>query len=786
MKIKTNLFFLLFIITAININSQNDESWKVYDDSQVAIVKITIDENYLQYMYDNPHSDSMHIAMMSFKNAYLNEVVDSVGFRIRGASSRESFKKSFKLSFNTFVEGGDFYSLEKINMNGEHNDPSIIRSKLSWDFFNSIGMVSSRASHSALYINEKYYGLYISIEHIDDEFIQKNFSDDSGNLWKCLYGSDLDYLGEDPDLYKFENIGGNSPYTLVTNEEANDYSQLSRLISVINNTSDNDFEKSIESILDVNSVLKYLATNVAIGGWDDYWSLSNNYYLYHNPNEDKFTLIPYDYDNTFGISFGFGIDWENVDPYSFGQVVQGPRPLVERLMSFPKYKNLYTHFLEFYSNNIFNTNQFFNKLINLRTQIQAYAELDTFRVKDWDFTKQIFLSSFDGENFSYSNKNIEVMNSIKGFITNRTNSLNSQISYIDYPPIIYNANLSSTRLQQDESLLVNVSVFSKNQLVSVKAEVKINGAETKYFDLVYSSDQGSAIIEDVDNWEIALEPFGNSKIVTLKIIAEDNSGAISSYPEEAITILTGSQVADKIIINEIMSSNSSAIMDDFNEFDDWIEIYNPNDSPINLSGKYLTDKRDNLTKWEFPQGMIIQPNEYKIIWCDEDQVQGNIHTNFRINSSGEYIAIVAEDGISIIDSVTCISLNENEVYARTALEANWSISVTPTPGQTNIITEIDDEVTIINDYSLKAYPNPFNPSTKIEYELAKQSNITLTISDLLGRQVWSLQRENVQKGKHSLYWSGVNNNGKELVSGIYFVNVHGDLFNKTIKLMLIR
>jgi hypothetical protein len=770
---------------SINVNSQNDESWKVFDDSEVAIVKINMEENDLQYMYDNPQSDSMHLVQVSFKNAYINEVIDSVGFRIRGNTSRDSFKKSFKLSFNTFVDKGDFYSLDKINLNGEHNDPSIVRSKLSWDFFNSIGVSSSRAAHTAVYINEKYYGLYISVEHIDDEFLNKNFEDDSGNLWKCLYGSDLVYLGEDPDLYKFESIGGDRPYSLITNEELNDYTQLSRLISVINNSSNEQFEETIEAILDVNSVLKYFATNVAIGGWDDYWSLSNNYYLYFNPTNDKFTLIPYDYDNTFGISFGFGIDWENVDPYTFGQVVNGPRPLVERLLSFPKYRNLYTHFLEYYSNNIFNTNQFFSKLINLRTQIQAYAELDTFRIKDWGFSKQDFLTSFDGADFSYSN-GVEVNNSIKGFIVNRTNSINSQISYIEYPPIFYNINLSSTRLQLDEGLTIGASIFSNNHLSSVKVEVKINGEETKYFDLNYNPDVNSPIIENVDKWETTLAPFGNSKIVTIKIIAEDNKGATSSYPEEAITIITGSQVIDKIIINELMSSNTSEIMDDFNEYEDWIEIYNPSDTAVNLSGKYLTDKRDNLTKWEFPQNFIIQPKEYRILWCDEDQVQGYTHTNFRLNSLGEFIAMVDDDGISIIDSVTFPGLNENEVYARESLESSWSKSTTPTPGETNIITGIEKEANIQNEFSLKAYPNPFNPSTKIEYELAKPSDLQLTIFDILGREVWSLEQKNLPKGKHTLYWNGKDNNGKDLVSGIYIVSMNAKIFNKAIKLMLVR
>ncbi|MCW8848833.1 MAG: lamin tail domain-containing protein, partial [Melioribacteraceae bacterium] len=421
----------------------------------------------------------------------------------------------------------------------------------------------------------------------------------------------------------------------------------------------------------------------------------------------------------------------------------------------------------------------------LRTQIQAYAELDTFRIKDWGFSKQVFLSSFDGADFSYSN-GVEVNNSIKGFIVNRTNSINSQINYIEYPPIIYNINVSSKRLQSDEELTIGTSVFSNNQLSSVKVEVKINGEQTTYFDMNYKSDLNSPVIEDVDKWQITLGPFGNSKIVTIKIVAEDNSGSISSYPEEGIIILTGSQVADKIIINELMSSNTSEIMDDFNEYEDWIEIFNPNDTAVNLSGKYLTDKRDNLTKWKFSQEMIIQPKEYKIIWCDEDQVQGVSHTNFRLNSSGEFIALVADDGISIIDSVTLPALNENEVYAREALESSWSISSTPTPGESNIITGIEKVANIVNEYSLKAYPNPFNPSTKIEYEMEKSSDINLTVFDLLGRSVWSLEQKNMSKGKHSLYWNGVDNNGRELVTGIYFLNIDGNAFNKTIKLMLIR
>ena len=127
-----------------------------------------IDWESIDWMYDNVESDSMFMASIHFSNIYINETLDSVGFRLRGNTSRHANKKSFKIDFNYFVEDRYFYDVEKLNLNGEHNDPSIVRSKLAWDYFQEIGMVSSRASHVMLYINCVYFGLYISVEHIDE------------------------------------------------------------------------------------------------------------------------------------------------------------------------------------------------------------------------------------------------------------------------------------------------------------------------------------------------------------------------------------------------------------------------------------------------------------------------------------------------------------------------------------------------------------------------------------------------------------------------------------------
>ena len=190
---------LIFIFTISLIVA--DESWKVYDDSEIAIINISIDPDALEWIYDNARSDSLHVASIQFQNAYINQSVDSIGFRIRGNTSRGSEKKSFKIDFNHFIGGRDFFNVEKLNLNGEHNDPSIIRSKLCWDMFQQIGVTSSRASHARLYINGSYYGLYISIEHIDDSFVSKNYDNGNGNLWKCIWPADLTYRGDNPEDY---------------------------------------------------------------------------------------------------------------------------------------------------------------------------------------------------------------------------------------------------------------------------------------------------------------------------------------------------------------------------------------------------------------------------------------------------------------------------------------------------------------------------------------------------------------------------------------------------------
>ena len=113
------------------------------------------------------------------------------------------------------------------------------------------------------------------------------------------------------------------------------------------------------------------------------------------------------------------------------------------------------------------------------------------------------------------------------------------------------------------------------------------------------------------------------------------------------------QVAANPLLSEFMADNKSTIADDDGAFSDWIEIHNPTNTPIDLSNWYLTDSATNLTKWRFPvliPAITITPGDFLIVWASSKNKKldaTRLHTNFSLNNSGEYLALVRPDGSTV-------------------------------------------------------------------------------------------------------------------------------------------
>ncbi len=91
------------------------------------------------------------------------------------------------------------------------------------------------------------------------------------------------------------------------------------------------------------------------------------------------------------------------------------------------------------------------------------------------------------------------------------------------------------------------------------------------------------------------------------------------------------------------------------------------------------------------------------------------------------------------------------------------------------------------DYKLyNNFPNPFNPSTKIAFELPGASHVTLTIYDILGREVAEIADRNYPAGYNEITWNGVSRNGQQVASGVYLYRITAGNWSKVMKMMMLK
>lgn len=231
------------------------------------------------------------------------------------------------------------------------------------------------------------------------------------------------------------------------------------------------------------------------------------------------------------------------------------------------------------------------------------------------------------------------------------------------------------------------------------------------------------------------------------------------------------------VMNEIFSRGVAPDLD-------WIEIYNPASTQVDLTGyKIYDDGGNNGTKpkKEFPSGTIIPAGGFYVIVTDEDGVTPG--SKFGLSSSGDQVWLENSSG-EVIDTIKIPAMPiVTTSYGRLPDGSNnKQILTTITRGTSNNITDVTEHFNLVIDYNLyQNFPNPFNPTTSISYQIAKQSLVTLKVYDILGNEIAVLVNEIKNPGKFEVKFDGTN-----LSSGIYFYKLSADNFNFVKKLTLMK
>lgn len=155
-------------------------------------------------------------------------------------------------------------------------------------------------------------------------------------------------------------------------------------------------------------------------------------------------------------------------------------------------------------------------------------------------------------------------------------------------------------------------------------------------------------------------------------------------------------------INEVMVENESSIIDDYGERHGWIELFNANFAPLEISSIYLTNDKDDPRKYPVPLGDVntrIAKRQHVVFFADGQPDKGTFHTNFVLEPGKDnWIGIYDADGITLIDEIVIpASLTADNSYARSVDGAGeWSVrdggEAYITPSGANVIRDTNSKV----------------------------------------------------------------------------------------------
>ena len=135
-------------------------------------------------------------------------------------------------------------------------------------------------------------------------------------------------------------------------------------------------------------------------------------------------------------------------------------------------------------------------------------------------------------------------------------------------------------------------------------------------------------------------------------------------------------------------------------YDDWFELFNPNDVAVNLSGYSLTDDLVAGARWTVPAGTTIPANGFLLVWADNETIENStnstdLHAGFRLSQSGEAIGLFAPNG-SLVDSVT-FGPQTNDISRGRWPDgsASFYFMPIPTPRRPNVIPTAPGEIRIV-------------------------------------------------------------------------------------------
>lgn len=279
-----------------------------FDDSTVHTIGVTFDQDdyddmVLAYTADN-EKDWIEATVTIDGTTFEN-----VGMRLKGNSSLRGLTNGREMGpggavsadepqglpwlirLDKFIDGQNYDGVSDLVIRSS-NWQTALNEAVALDLLDEAGLASQRSVYVRFTVNDEETRLRLCVELPDDVWMAQTLSSD-GALYKAEATGNYGYRGTDPEAYDeiFDQEAG---------KDNADLTPLIEFLDFINNADDATFESTIAEKLDLDSFATYLAMEDLIANNDDIDGPGNNSYLYFDPSDGGFTVVPWDHNLAFG------------------------------------------------------------------------------------------------------------------------------------------------------------------------------------------------------------------------------------------------------------------------------------------------------------------------------------------------------------------------------------------------------------------------------------------------------------------------------------------------------
>ncbi len=235
------------------------------------------------------------------------QTVRNVGVRSRGLGSRSGTKPGLRIDFDRYATDQTFLGLKSFVLDNLTQDASGVRETVAMRFFARLGIPAPRETHTRLYVNGSYAGLYALVESVDKTMLGRAFGSIGDNLqndgylfeYNYVLGSPwrFDYPGPDLEPYK-------ERFDIKTNETKSDatiWGPIEELVRLVNTVSSDSYVSTVGALLDLPAFVRYIAVQNFVAqndGFNGYDGM-NNFYFYRLEDSTTHVFIAWDEDNAF-------------------------------------------------------------------------------------------------------------------------------------------------------------------------------------------------------------------------------------------------------------------------------------------------------------------------------------------------------------------------------------------------------------------------------------------------------------------------------------------------------